>query len=474
MPHATRPGDVLGDRYRLVDLLTETSGGRFWRAYDQALERHVAIHVIRGDDARAPALMDAARCSAMLLDRRVLRVLDADRTDDVCYVVNEWGWGTSLDIVAAGGTILGPRRAAWLVAEVADSVAAAHAVGIAHGRLNPENVLVDRVGNVRLIGLCVDAALHGVGRTPADDARDVDDLAGLLYCALTARWAGASGSIVKPAPRGHGEVLRPRQVRAGIPRALDLLCDEVLHPGARSRELGDVATTARGIADYLADFVGDPDGMPESLLASVPDVLPEEEQVVLPPVPEIRPYPPREPEPEPEPKPEPAPRSTDDVEQPTEAGVPIFGDDDDVSWLERRATPAPPPPPFEAPPERPLFAPDPGEGRPVRRPRHLAASGAESTGDGFWPWDTGSGSDPVASSSTLDPVETTDERVPGRGFLRLATVLALVLVVALGIVVALQVRSSGSDVPAPHPSDRGHVVQPVRATIADVAVGGRG
>ncbi len=46
MPHATRSGDVLGDRYLLGDLLTESGSGRFWRAHDRILERHVAIHVI--------------------------------------------------------------------------------------------------------------------------------------------------------------------------------------------------------------------------------------------------------------------------------------------------------------------------------------------------------------------------------------------------------------------------------------------
>ena len=34
MPHAIRPGDVLADRYHLVDLLDESAGGLFWRAYD--------------------------------------------------------------------------------------------------------------------------------------------------------------------------------------------------------------------------------------------------------------------------------------------------------------------------------------------------------------------------------------------------------------------------------------------------------
>ncbi len=465
VPFATRPGDLLGDRYQLVDLLTESDGGRFWRAYDRVLERHVAIHVIRGDDERAPSLMEAARRSATVLDRRVLRVLDAECTDEACYVVNEWGWGTSLDIVAAGTGALGPRRAAWLVAEVADSVAVAHAAGVTHGRLNPENVLVDRAGGVRIIGLCVDAALHGLAGpddpdrpTPGEVQRDLDDLAGLLYCALTGRWAGASASLVPGAPRDHGQVLRPRQVRAGIPRSLDLLCEELLHRPSvsRHRELDDVVSSARGIADHLAEFVGDPTGMPAALLASIPDVLPEAEQVVLPPVPEVLPHdavaPPRSRE-APEP-PEPVTTATPAVEdRPTEAGVPIFGDDDDVSWLERRTTPAPPPPPFEAPPERPLFAPAPAAGAPPRTPRQGQAGRSRSAGGGndqFWPWDTGTGAS--TSSTSLVAIDD-DEPVPGRGFLRLGVVLAALVLLAVAVVVAVKLSSGGSGGPGDDATD---------------------
>ena len=113
MPHATRSGDVLGDRYLLGDLLTESGSGRFWRAHDRILERHVAIHVIAADDQRAPSLMEAARRASTVLDRRILRVLDAEVNDDVCYVVNEWAWGSSFDIVVANTTSGRGARPGW-------------------------------------------------------------------------------------------------------------------------------------------------------------------------------------------------------------------------------------------------------------------------------------------------------------------------------------------------------------------------
>ena len=64
MATTTRSGDLLAGRYRLGDLLSESGGGRFWRAHDRVLERQVALHVIPADDARAERLLASARDSA--------------------------------------------------------------------------------------------------------------------------------------------------------------------------------------------------------------------------------------------------------------------------------------------------------------------------------------------------------------------------------------------------------------------------
>lgn len=456
MPNSVRPGDVLADRYRLVDLLTESGNGRFWRAHDRVLARHVALHVIEADDERAAGLLDAARRSATILDRHLLRVLDADQTDGLCFVVNEWGSGSSLDILLANEGPLSARRAAWLVSEVAACVAVAHETGVAHGRLAPENVLVDRTGSVRVIGFCVDAALHGL--PPGRISTDVADLGGLLYSALTGKWPGVSRSDVPPAPGEHGRILRPRQVRAGIPRPLDELCDQVVNPYAahlpHTRETHDL-TTASGIRDYLSEFVGDATGMADAEAAIHPAGPPaswsappsqDNATTVLPmgaPSPTVdQPAgPPTEALVEPTVEPTPvededvaAPESPEPpappVEQPTQAGLPIFDDDnDDVSWLTAGPTTAPPPPPFEEPPERPLFAPEPRDGGPARRVRPPAPGTAAPPE--YWPWDTGTG-------TGVTPVTDDDEddEVPGRSWLRLAALVGAGLLLLVAVVVA--------------------------------------
>lgn len=460
MPSSTRPGDVLAGRYRLVDLLQESGGGLFWRAHDRVLARHVALHVIASDDDRAPGLLRAARHSATVSDRRLLRVLDAEERDGICYVVNEWGSGTSLDVMLTNDGPLSPRRAAWIVSEVGIAIATAHAAGATHGRLVPENVLIDNSGNVRVVGFAVDAALHGLpeGRQSAD----VVDLAALVYAALTGKWAGVSRSNLPAAPDDNGRVLRPRQVRAGVPRPLDALCDEVINAeratngGSHARVDHDLRT-ARGITELLCEFVGDP----TSLVAE------EEARRHGPPPNHVTPPPPDEstgtdidhvapPAPEP---PYSTPASANGAaapaptagEQPTQAGLPIFDDEaDDVSWLNPRSDAPPPPPPFEEPPERPLFAPDPppgsrtpattpGEQHPSPVPTPAVPGPGPGPGPGgYWPWDTSTGSGPITGT-------TEQVVIPGRSWLRLAGIVAGATLLLVAVVFAYHFGSDNDE-----------------------------
>lgn len=493
MPTWMQAGDVLAERYRLDDLLAENGTGRFWRAHDLVLHRAVSVHLLAADDERAPAVLEAARGAGPVIDRRLLRVLDAEVAGDRCYVVNEWGQGDSLDILVTREGPLPPRRAAWLVAEVADTLTEAHATGLAHGHLVPENVLIDQHGQIRIIGFGVDAALRGLpaGRTGVDEI----DLAGLLYCALTGKWAGASESAVPQAPEVHGEVLRPRRVRAGIPRMLDALCDQVLNP--QHAPGGDGSDfSAHGIRGLLHDYVGEMTGtqVPVQPPRTPPPAAPQPTATapvvpVLPPAPDapdpaadepdqatavqpaVEVQAPSEPEHRPGP---PAPTTSGDL--PTQAGMPVFHDDGGVDWLRARADRPDPPPPLEDLPPKPLFAPDPPEGEPVRRPR--AGSRAATSNLDYWPWDASqdlshdpgreSGVRPVghdtgswgsgswgSGSWSADPwgdeLDDTDDQVPGRGWIRLAMIVGVCVLVVVAAVAVYQlglpkaIDSSGDD-----------------------------
>ena len=258
---ANRPGDLVAGRFRLAELLAESDRGRFWRAEDDVLGRPVSIDVVDSDDERAPRLLDAARAAAAMGDPRLMRILDAAIGDDIAYVVNEWGEGTSLDDQLAVQGPLEPRHAAWVVSEVADTVARAHSLGLVHGRLIPENVLLDRLGAVRVIGFAVEPVLHDLPScAPGDEVRS---LGALLHATLTGTWPGDQASVVPATTTEHGHPMRPRQIRAGVPRVLDDLCAQLLALPDHAEDRP--ALDAAAVRTVLLEFVEGGDATGEQL-----------------------------------------------------------------------------------------------------------------------------------------------------------------------------------------------------------------
>ena len=506
------PGTVLAGRYRLDDLLAESDGARFWRATDTVLARSVAIHAVPSDDARATALLDGARVSATVIDAHLLRVLDCDDTDGTTWVVNEWGDGVSLDLMLEQGP-LPPSRAAWLAREVAEAIASGHAQGVAHGRLNPEAVLVTHAGAVKLIGYVVDATLER-SRPPDPlygelDEREADviNLAGILYAALTGRWPGVAVSAVPTAPREARRPLRPRQVRAGVPRTLDAICERVLHKEASLHTMP--IETAYEIAAALSDFVGDPalsapadlaglhdepaprvppptaDGDPErdtdratdrdtdreTGAGPAPAVDPEATQVVATQTADgaaAGSTPDPAPDPgatravrtvetsevaagrEPDPEETQLTSAVTDLGEATERHEPL-AEDGTLRPIRGRSgagSPTPPPPPFEEAPERPLFADT--ERRVPAGAATAGALGEEGLTAGAQEQEQELGTDPRLAENTFGGTAGSgywpfveDEEPPaphtgreGRGWLRAAIVVGVLLVVVVAMVVA--------------------------------------
>ncbi len=478
------PGTLLAGRFVLEDLLDDTEGARFWRATDKILARSVAVHVISAEDPRSEALLNAARTSATVSDGHLLRVLDAATEDGITYVVNEWGHGISLDRLLAEGP-LSPRRAAWVVKEVAEAISTAHRHGIAHGRLLPENVMVTEAGSVKLIGFVVDAVLRGRdqarvtgGRPLGEHEADVVNLASLLYAGLVARWPGTDGSTVPAAPVEHGRTMRPRQVRAGVPRPLDAVCERVLNadPASATTPL----ETAHEIYAALCDFIGDPSAAAQAGFEAT-SFFDEEELAHL------RGDAPR-------PDHEVTDTGEQDALDATQAGAPVFSDEDtSVGWARGGAgtaagaaagagvaddpeatqvSPAPraersPAPDLPPLPDRPLFASD-----TPRAPRPEARPGSTGAGNGPLPPVWGPDADAPAPTDPSRPWETSawDDDPPGRSWMRLALAIGGVLVLVVAIIVAFNLGqgtgpTDAEESPSAEPSSA--AAEPV--TIAGVS-----
>jgi hypothetical protein len=240
--YTSEPGTRLGGRYRLEDRIAAGPGWAAWKAIDETLARAVTVFTFAQGFPRVGDVVTAARVASRLTDPRLAQVFDVEDAWDRAYIVMEWAAGETLSDMLSSGP-LDPSQAGRMIADVAAALSSAHAAGAAHMCLSPGSVRWSQTGEVKVVGLGIDAALSGV---VAEDPvlADTVGLGRLLYAALTGYWPGPEYSSLPPAPLLDGQPRSPHQVVAGVPLALSDLTGLAMQSRPRDGRDGGQLTTA--------------------------------------------------------------------------------------------------------------------------------------------------------------------------------------------------------------------------------------
>ena len=151
--------ELLGMKLHDVELgeLIGTGGmGSVYRGHDQALDRPVAVKVLRAatlaaqDPKRRDRFLREARSQARLSHANVVQIHSVGEEDDLYYFVLELVDGESLEELLDRGERLEWQRALDLMIDVAQALKAAQERGIIHRDIKPSNLLVDREGVVKV------------------------------------------------------------------------------------------------------------------------------------------------------------------------------------------------------------------------------------------------------------------------------------------------------------------------------------
>ncbi|WP_344660160.1 serine/threonine-protein kinase [Catenulispora subtropica] len=270
---------TIAGRYELVRLVGRGGMGEVWQAHDRTISRTVAVKLmpLDPDDRRgADALLREARTAGALHDPGVVTVHDVgvDAEDGSLFLVMAYLSGRDLaSVLRQDGPCPVPVALDW-TAQVADTLATAHAAGIVHRDLKPANLMLTDSGRIVVLDFGIARLAASLTRSskvmgtlgymaperfdeqPGDARSDLYSLG----CVLSELLVGelpfpVSGPIAMM--RAHVEQAPepPSRSRADVPAAVDELVLELLAKDPHRRP-----ADARSVAGRLREIMRAPEG----------------------------------------------------------------------------------------------------------------------------------------------------------------------------------------------------------------------
>jgi len=266
-PGALAPGTQFQDAYEILEELGSGGFGRVYKARQLSTGQLVAIKVLRfweSDSAADVAnqverFRRETRLCAELSHPNIVCLIDSGETGHgQLYAIFEYVPGSTLKDVLAREGGLGWTETVYLMTQVLDALACAHARGVVHRDLKPENIMVSADGRVKLVdfGIALDTTLRkmtwaGLSQTVGTpdymapeqvkgkrgDARsDLYALGVILYEMLTGD-TPFHGDNVYAAMRAklQDDPIPPRRLRPDISPALEEIILHALERDPRDR-----------------------------------------------------------------------------------------------------------------------------------------------------------------------------------------------------------------------------------------------
>jgi eukaryotic-like serine/threonine-protein kinase len=277
-------GRVLDGRYRVEARIARGGMATVYRALDTRLDRVVALKVMHQlfaeNDQFVARFIREAKSAARLSHPNVVAVYDQGDDGGYVFLAMEYVQGRTLRDLLRERTRLTPQEALSVLEPVLAALSAAHAAGLVHRDVKPENVLLADDGRVKvadfglaraaanleatsatsLIGTVAYLSPEQVIRGIADERSDVYSAGVVLFEMLTGRPPYDGETAVSVALKhAHEDVPPPSSLVSGIPTSVDLLVaratarDADRRPHDAGAFLADVVRERAGLVVSDAD-----------------------------------------------------------------------------------------------------------------------------------------------------------------------------------------------------------------------------
>ena len=295
-------GDVVGGRYAIEEVLGRGGMSSVYRAHDRVLEREVALKVLNqalsDDPEHVERFRREARAIAQLSHPNLVTVMDRGQVEGHEFIVFELVRGQNLKELLAEQRALPVEDALGFVRQAARGLEYAHAHGVVHRDVKPQNILVDPLGTAKVTDFGIARLIEQEDGTitqsgtimgtsdylspeqatgkEVDDRSDQYSLGVLLFELLTGEVPyDGDGAVTVALKHVHDPVPSVRTRRSEVSPRVDELVRRAMAKRPEDR-FPSIQDLIREIDECLAEAGVEPDD-PAALTAVIPPPPPRAE-----------------------------------------------------------------------------------------------------------------------------------------------------------------------------------------------------
>jgi len=164
-------GSVFAGRYQIIEVLGKGGMGKVYRALDKKLNEEVALKLVKpeiaSDKKTLERFSNELKIARKIAHKNVGRMYELMEEKGIHFITMEYVPGEDLKSFIRRAETLSAGKAISITKQVCEGLAEAHELGVVHRDLKPQNIMIDKEGNSRIMDFGIARSLKAKGITDA-------------------------------------------------------------------------------------------------------------------------------------------------------------------------------------------------------------------------------------------------------------------------------------------------------------------
>jgi serine/threonine protein kinase/Flp pilus assembly protein TadD len=164
-------GSIFAGRYQIIEELGKGGMGKVYKVFDKEVNAKIALKLIKpeiaSDNKTIERFRNELKVARDIAHKNVCRMYDLGKEEGAYYITMEYVSGEDLKSFIRRSGIVSVAKAIAIASQVCEGLSEAHRLGVVHRDLKPQNIMIDKEGNARIMDFGIARSLEAKGITGA-------------------------------------------------------------------------------------------------------------------------------------------------------------------------------------------------------------------------------------------------------------------------------------------------------------------